>query len=296
MAQRSGDVTRVARSAGMRVSACNPEPHEGTPVEVELVTEPVKVERIDGILFVTLNRPEARNAVNSAVSQALGAALEIADRDPAVRVIVLQAVGSVFCAGADLKALAAGQSLLAPDNPEWGFAGFVNHPVSKPIVCALQGPALGGGMEIALASDLVVASEEATLGLPEVTRGIMASAGGAFRLPAHMPQKIAMEMLLTGRPINARQAESFGLVNQVVTSDLVRVEARRLAERIATNAPLAVQATKRVARQVVNGRVPAEDHAWALNDVEAATLRTSRDAREGAMAFIEKRTPRWSSS
>ena len=263
---------------------------------VQISAEPVKVERVDGIMFVTLNRPEARNAVNSALSQALGGALDEADRDPNVRVILLQATGSTFCAGADLKALAAGKSLLAPDNPEWGFGGFVRHHVDKPIVCALQGPALGGGVEIALASDLVVASEKAFLALPEVARGIMAAAGGAFRLPDQLPRKLAMEMLLTGRPISARRAEAMGLINHVVDAELVESVSYRLAESIAANAPLAVQATKRVARQVVDRRLPAEDGAWALNDAEATALRTTNDAREGAVAFIEKRSPVWSAS
>ena len=265
-------------------------------MEVEFTAEPVKVERVDDIMYVTLNRPEARNAVNSAVSQALGGALDEADRDPRVRVILLQAAGSVFCAGADLKALAAGETLLAPNNPEWGFGGFVRHHVDKPIVCALQGPALGGGVEIALASDLVIAAEGASLGLPEVTRGIMAAAGGAFRLPSQMPRKLAMEMLLTGQPISARRAEALGLVNRVVDAELVESEACRLAESIAANAPLAVQATKRVGRLVVDRRVPAEDDAWALNDAEAAALRMTSDAREGAVAFVEKRTPCWTAS
>lgn len=263
---------------------------------VEVAARPVKIERVDHIMVVSLNRPEARNAVNSALSQALGGALDEADRDPLIRVILLKANGSVFCAGADLKALAAGESLLAPRNPEWGFGGFVRHHVDKPIVCALQGPALGGGVEIALASDLVIASEGASLALPEVTRGIMAAAGGAFRLPSQMPRKLAMEMLLTGQPIGARRAEALGLVNRVVPAELVETEAFRLAEAIAANAPLAVQATKRVSRLVVDRKVPAEDDAWALNDSEATALRTTNDAREGAMAFIEKRSPVWRAS
>lgn len=258
--------------------------------------ETVKIERVDGIMFLSLNRPEARNAVNSALSQALGDALELANGDPEVRVVLLQAVGPVFCAGADLKALAAGETVHAPRNPEWGFGGLVRHHIDKPMICAVEGPALGGGVEIVLASDLVIASEEASFGLPEVTRGIMASAGGAFRLPEHIPRKLAMEMLLTGQPVNAHRAEALGLVNRVVGADLVESEACRLAEALAANAPLAVQATKRVARLVIEGRQSFEDVAWALNDSEAATLRETSDAREGAVAFLEKRSPHWAGS
>lgn len=271
-----------------------PGPGEGTTqVNVECTSEPVTLDVTDGIMFASLNRPEARNAVNSALSQALGEALDEADRDPQVRVVLLRAAGSAFCAGADLKELAAGESILAPRNPEWGFAGFVRHHVCKPIVCAMQGPAMGGGIEIALASDLVIASEKATMGLPEVTRGIMAAAGGAFRLPAQIPRKIAMEMLLTGQPITARRAQSLGLVNHVVRPEALENEALRLAYSIAANAPLAVQATKRVAKHVMNNRTPDEDESWTLSDAEAATLRSTADAREGATAFIEKRAPRW---
>lgn len=265
-------------------------------MELKSATEPVTVEMTDEIMLISLNRPEARNAVNSELSQALGEALESADLDPQVRVVLLRATGTAFCAGADLKAIAAGDSVLAPLNPEWGFAGFVRHPINKPIVCALQGPAMGGGVEIALASDVVVASEKAMLGLPEVTRGIMAAAGGAFRLPTQMPHKLAMEMLLTGQPISAHRAEAIGLLNRVVQHEMLEPEALRMARAIAANAPLAVQATKRVAQRVVNRRIADEDDAWALSDAEAAALRPTADAREGATAFVEKRPPRWTTA
>jgi crotonobetainyl-CoA hydratase len=257
----------------------------------------VLVERRGRVLLLTLNRPEARNAVNLAVTLALGQALDDAERDPGVWAVVITGAGDkAFCAGADLKAVTRGESFY-PDDPErraWGFAGYVSHHISKPTIAAVNGFALGGGTEISLASDLVVAADTATFGLPEVTRGILAGAGGAFRLPAQLPKKVAMELILTGDAITAARALELGLVNRVVPQHAVIDEGVALAERICANAPLAAQAAKRIANGIVDGAVPAEQELWRLSYAESAVLMTSEDAKEGPRAFAEKRAPRWS--
>ena len=162
------------------------------------------VERRGNVMIITINRPEARNAINGAVSTVVGNAIEEAEADPEVRVIVLTGAGDKsFCAGADLKALSRGESLAAPGNEHWGFAGFVQHPVSTPTIAAVNGTALGGGTEIVLTADLVVAAQSASFGLPEVKRGLLAGAAGVFRLPGQIPHRLAMEMILTGDPISA---------------------------------------------------------------------------------------------
>jgi crotonobetainyl-CoA hydratase len=255
---------------------------------------PVLVERDGHVLVVTLNRPQARNAVDGPLTLGLGTALEGAAQDVEIRAVVLTGAGDVsFCAGADLKAIARGESLNPAGTEAWGFAGMVNHPISKPIVAAVNGAAFGGGTEIVLAADLVVAAESATFGLPEVRRGLIAAAGGLVRLPQQLPRKIAMQMILTGEPIDATTALRWGLVNAVVPADQVRASALALAQRIAANAPLAVQASKRVALGIRDGAVPAETAAWEANDEEIVALMSSEDALEGPMAFAEKREPRW---
>ena len=265
--------------------------------ETPTVTTPaptVLVEHRGHVMVVTLNRPEARNAVNAALALGVGNALEEADRDPEIRVVVITGAGDkAFCAGADLKAVARGENIMPPEAEAWGFAGYVRHHIGKPTIAAVRGFALGGGTEIALASDLVVAAEDASFGLPEVKRGIIAGAGGAFRLAAQLPPKVAMELLLTGDPLDAATARDLGLVNRVVPAEKVLDEALALAERIAANAPLAVQASKRIARGITAGRVDAEQAAWDLSHQEARTLMTSQDAQEGPRAFAEKRTPVW---
>lgn len=262
----------------------------------ELIENPVVTERRGNVLIVTINRPQARNAVNAAVHLGIGEALELAEADPEIRVVILTGAGDkAFCAGADLVALSRGERL-APDDPAqaaWGFAGFVQHPISKPIIAAVNGFALGGGTELALASDLVVAAESAQFGLPEVKRGIMAAAGGAFRLAQQMPIKLAMELLLTGEPFSAAKAMDLGLVNRVVPLADLLTEALALAEKIAVNAPLSVQATKRIALQIADGKQPADAEYWQLNAAEMRILMRSEDAREGPRAFAEKRAPIW---
>jgi crotonobetainyl-CoA hydratase len=256
----------------------------------------VLVERDGHVMIVTINRPEARNSVNADVHLGVGLALEEADKDPSVRALILTGAGDqAFCAGADLKAVSRGESL-APDDPEqrtWGFAGYVTHPISKPTIAAVNGFALGGGTELTLASDLAVAAETAMFGLPEVKRGILAAAGGAFRIGAQVPAKVAMEILLTGDPITAQRALELGLVNAVTPGAQVLEAALKLAARITVNAPLSVQASKRIARGIIDGRVASEEAFWALSHKESAVLMRSEDSREGPRAFAEKRPPVW---
>lgn len=261
----------------------------------ETPTEPgALVERRGNVMVITINRPEARNAVNGAVSTAVGDALQAAQDDPDVRVIVLTGSGDKsFCAGADLKAISRGENLFHPEHPEWGFAGYVRHFVDKPTIAAVNGTALGGGTELALASDLVVAEERAKFGLPEVKRGLIAGAGGVFRIVAQLPQKLALELVFTGEPLSSADALKWGLINKVVPDGTVVDAALELAERIAVNAPLAVRASKRVSYGAVDGVVAADEPFWKQTFGEFATLLKTEDAMEGPLAFAQKREPVW---
>lgn len=251
------------------------------------------VERRGHVLLITINRPEARNAINGAVSGAIGAALENADADPEVRAVVLTGAGDKsFSAGADLKAISRGENIFAEGHPDWGFAGIVQHFVSVPLIAAVNGTALGGGTEIVLTADLVVAAERATFGLPEVKRGLLAGAGGVFRLPQQIPRRLAMEMILTGEPITAQQALAAGLINRVVPDGEEVEAALDLSARIADNAPLSVQASKRVAYGASDGGINESD-GWADTAREWSTLMSSADFREGPLAFAQKRKPVW---
>lgn len=254
----------------------------------------VRAELHGHVLLVTINRPEARNAVNTAVALGIGEALDQADEDPDVWVVVLTGAGEAsFCAGQDLKEAAAGVFLDDPRAERWGFAGFVKHAISKPVIAAVNGFALGGGTEIVLASDLAVAVDTASFGLPEVKRGIYAGAGGTFRLGRQIPEKIALEAILTGDPIPAAKAAELGLVNQVVPAGRLLEAAFALADRIMANAPVAVQASKRIARGISAGEVVGERADWERTAAEGKVVITSADAAEGMRAFAEKRAPRW---
>jgi enoyl-CoA hydratase/carnithine racemase len=259
------------------------------------VSEAVLVERDGAVEILTLNRPDALNAIDADVATGLGNALDAADSDPGVRVVVITGAGRAFCAGMDLKAFASGVSVEPAGHPEWGFAGIAEHFVDTPIIAAVNGVAFGGGAEIALASDLVVADEAARFAFPEVTRGLFASAGGLLRLAQQLPQKIALELLLTGRPFSAIEAAEWGLVNRISPAGESLAVAIELARSIAANAPLAVRATKRLSyRTAAISSWEAEgDAAWQLNREEMVGVFTSRDAREGARAFAEKRQPYW---
>ncbi|ORW47541.1 enoyl-CoA hydratase-related protein [Mycobacterium paraense] len=245
-------------------------------------------------MVITINRPEARNAVNAAVSIAVGDALEQAQHDPAVRAVVITGAGDKsFCAGADLKAISRRENLYHPDHGEWGFAGYVHHFIDKPTIAAVNGTALGGGTELALASDLVVADERAKFGLPEVKRGLIAAAGGVFRIMDHLPRKVAMELLVTGEPITASDALKWGLINQVVSEGEVLDAALALAARVTVNAPLSVQASKRIAYGVDDGVIVGDEPGWERTVHEMRSLIRSEDAKEGPLAFAEKREPVW---
>ncbi|WP_369830805.1 enoyl-CoA hydratase-related protein [Mycobacterium sp. 1245805.9] len=245
-------------------------------------------------MVITINRPEARNAVNAAVSIGVGDALEQAQHDAGVRAVVITGAGDKsFCAGADLKAISRRENLYHPEHGEWGFAGYVHHFIDKPTIAAVNGTALGGGTELALASDLVVADERATFGLPEVKRGLIAAAGGVFRIMDQLPRKVAMELLLTGEPITASDALQWGLINQVVSEGSVLDAALALARRVTANAPLSVQASKRIAYGVDDGVIVGDEPGWERTVREMRTLIRSEDAKEGPLAFAEKREPVW---
>lgn len=256
----------------------------------------VLIEYRGNVAVLTINRPTARNAVNSAVTDELGNALEQADQNRDIRAIILTGAGDrSFCAGADLKAIASGEGIhpTDPAQRKWGFAGVVTHRISTPLIAAVNGTALGGGTELVLTADLAVAAERASFGLPEVKRGLIAGAGGAFRIVTALPRKIGMELLLTGRAISAAEAAELGLINRVVPDDELLNAAMSLAEEIAANAPLAVQASKRLAQGIVDGDVPGETADWAANANEIITVFSSKDAMEGPRAFAEKRAPVW---
>ncbi|OBB94391.1 enoyl-CoA hydratase [Mycobacterium sp. 852002-30065_SCH5024008] len=245
-------------------------------------------------MVITINRPEARNAVNGAVSIGVGDALDAAQHDPEVRAVVITGAGDKsFCAGADLKAISRRENLYHPEHGEWGFAGYVRHFIDKPTIAAVNGTALGGGTELALASDLVVADERAKFGLPEVKRGLIAAAGGVFRIVQQLPRKVGMELLLTGEPIAASDAFEWGLINQVVEEGTVLEAALALAARVTVNAPLSVQASKRIAYGVDDGVVTDEEAGWQRTMKEMGVLLRSEDAKEGPLAFAEKREPVW---
>jgi len=256
----------------------------------------VLTERQGHILTITINRPEARNAVNAAVHVGIGTALDEAEADPDIRVVIITGAGDkAFCAGADLVALSRGGALAPDDKAQqaWGFGGFAAHPISKPVIGAVNGFAFGGGCELALMCDLIVAAENAQFGLPEVKVGLFAAAGGAFRIVKQLPPKLAMEHLLTGDPFDAATALRYGFANRVVPLADLMPTAIALAEKIAGNAPLSVQASKRVALRMQDGQIAGDDAHWADNSRERRALMASEDAREGPRAFAEKRKPVW---
>jgi len=266
----------------------------GATLAPEPTTEPAALaERRGHIGILTLNRPAAMNAVNAALSIAAGDALADLAADPEIRVIVIAGAGRAFCAGADLKEFAAGRSVYDPDHLERGFAGIVRQFVDKPLIAAVHGFALGGGTEIMLACDLAVVGESTRFGLPEVTRGLVAGAGGLLRLHRQVPPKVAAEMVYTGAPIDAATALSWGLVNRVLPDDQVLSGALELAEVVAANAPLALRTSKRVIAGSGGAGSDWGEAAWEMNNAEFTAIRASADAREGATAFAERRRARW---
>lgn len=254
---------------------------------------PATLHRVGHVAVITLNRPRAMNAINAEMSLAVEEAINELVDDPELRVGVLTGAGRAFCAGADLKEVAAGRPLIAREQRERGFGGFMKDFIDKPLIAAVNGFALGGGTELVLACDLAVMSESATLGLPEVKRGIIAAGGGLIRLPRRVPLAIALEAALTGEPISAEAALHWGLVNRVVAQDKVLDAALELAEKVAANAPVAVRASKRVIHQGLSMGSDWEPEVWKLSDALARDVMKSADAKEGPRAFAEKRNPRW---
>ena len=247
----------------------------------------VEVEHVDGLVIVTINRPEARNAVNRAVSYGVCAALDELDARPDLRVGILTGAGGNFCAGMDLKAFLKGEITRVEGR---GILGIAQTPPKKPLIAAVEGYALAGGFESMLACDLVVAARDAKFGIPEVKRGLAAAAGGLLRLPRLIPQRIAMEAALTGDLFSAERLYQYGLINALVEPGQALEEAKKLARRIMANAPLAVAASKRV---IIEQRDWPLAEMFARQEAITGHLLKSADAREGATAFAEKRAAVW---
>jgi enoyl-CoA hydratase len=248
---------------------------------------PVLTQVDDGVAVITINRPEARNAVNGAVARGLAAAVDELDSRGDVRVLVLTGAGGTFCAGMDLKGFLAGD---APSVPGRGFGGIVERPPAKPLIAAVEGYALAGGFELVLACDLVVASEGARFGLPEVRRGLAAAAGGLLRLPQRIPYYLAMEIALTGEHYPAARLHAAGLVGQLVPDGEALAAAIALARRVALGAPLSLAATKQVVARAADW---PSDEDFARQQELIGPVFASADAREGALAFAEKRPSAW---
>lgn len=249
---------------------------------------PVRFEvREPGVAVITIDRPEARNAVNPEVAAGIAAAVDRLDGDRDLPVGVLTGAGGTFCAGLDLKAFLRGES---PSLPGRGFAGIVERPPRTPVIAAVEGYALAGGFEVALACDLIVAAEDARFGLPEVRRGLVAAAGGLIRLPRRIPYHLAMEFALSGEPVTAARGYELGLVNRVVAAGNALDAAVELAAAIGRNGPMALAASKEIVAGALD-RTEADAFTWQ-RDISGPVFR-SADAKEGARAFAEKRAPVW---
>lgn len=248
---------------------------------------PVLTEVIDGVLVVTINRPEARNAINTEAAVAIGQAMDRLDTDPSLVSGIVTGGGGTFCAGMDLKAFLAGER---PSVPGRGFAGIVEQPPVKPVIAAIEGYAIAGGFEIALACDMIVAAEDARFGLPEVKRGLVAAGGGLMRLQQRVPYHLAMEWALSGELIEASRAYEVSLLNRLTPPGGALDAALELARGIAANGPLAVAATKRI---VIEAPSWSRTEMFTRQRQISEPVRASADAREGATAFKEKRPPNW---
>jgi enoyl-CoA hydratase len=248
---------------------------------------PVLTERRERVLVITINRPDQRNAVNAAVAGGIAAALDELDAGDELSVGVLTGAGKGFCAGMDLKAFVAGERPWAGDR---GFAGITQRSADKPLIAAIEGFAVAGGLEVALACDLMVAARGAKLGVPEVKRSLVAAGGALLRLPRVLPRNVATEMAFTGEPIEAERAYELGMVNRLAEPGQALSTALELAEQIAAGGPLALAATKRILRESPDW----PDSEFFQRQAEiAAPVMDSQDAREGARAFAEKRPPVW---
>jgi enoyl-CoA hydratase len=241
----------------------------------------------DGILVVTLNRPESRNAANKALAEGVVAAMDELDSNDELRVAILTGAGGTFCSGMDLKAFVTGET---PHIPGRGFAGLTESSPSKPLIAAVEGYALAGGLELAISCDLIVAAENAKFGVPEVKRGLAAAAGGLVKLPRQIPSRVAMELALTGDFISAQRAYELGLINAVVPAGTALDAAKELAAKIAANGPLAVAKSKQVVMEQSDW---SQGEMFSKQSDIVMPVFTSEDAIEGATAFAEKRAPNW---
>mgnify|MGYP001997692069 FL=1 len=250
------------------------------------MSEEVLTSEEDGILVVTINRPEAKNAMTKAAAEGIAAAMDRLDSDDNLRVGILTGAGGTFCSGMDLKGFLRGES---PSIEGRGFGGIVQKPPEKPLIAAVEGYALAGGLELMIACDLVVASTGAKFGIPEVKRGLIAAAGGVMMLPDQIPERIAMELALTGDFIDAARAYGLGLINRITDGEALAA-AKELAASIVANGPLAVRVSKQVIKQ---SRGWPMDERYTRQTQLIAPVFISEDAREGAAAFAEKRAPNW---
>lgn len=247
----------------------------------------VLTEASNGVLTITINRPKAKNAVNKQVAEGMAAALDQLDQDDSLRVGVITGAGGTFCAGMDLKAFVSGETPFIKDR---GFAGLTEKAPEKPLIAAVEGYALAGGCEIAIACDLIIAAEDAKFGIPEVKRGLVAAAGGLMRLPEQIPPRVAMELALTGEFLGADRAAALGLINSTCESGGAVAAAHNLAARIAANGPLAVKVSKQIIRA---SRDWTSAEMFGRQQEMVDPVFKSEDAIEGATAFAEKRAPNW---
>jgi enoyl-CoA hydratase/carnithine racemase len=247
----------------------------------------VLTERRDRVLVITLNRPAQRNAINAALAEGMHQALTMLDAEDDLSVGVITGAGKGFCSGMDLKAFVAGESPYVADR---GFAGITQRPADKPLIAAIEGFAVAGGLEVALSCDLIVAARGARLGIPEVKRSLIAAGGGLLRLPRVLPRNVAMELVLTGDPIQAERGYELGLVNRLAEPGGALDAAVELAGSIAQNGPLALAASKRILTESVDW--PDAEFFMRQREITRPVME-SDDAREGATAFAEKRAPVW---
>jgi enoyl-CoA hydratase/carnithine racemase len=251
------------------------------------MSDEVLVDVADGIMTVTLNRTEAKNAANKALAEGVAAAMDELDSNDDIVVAILTGAGNTFCAGMDLKAFVSGET---PQIEGRGFAGLTERGPRKPLIAAVEGYALAGGLELAISCDLIVTADNAKFGIPETKRGLAAAAGGLMKLPRQIPPRIAMELALTGEFIGADRASELGLVNQVVPAGTALDAAKELAAKIAANGPLAVAVSKQV---ILESSDWTAENMWQKQGDLVMPVFVSEDAIEGATAFAEKRAPNW---
>ncbi|MDE0951647.1 MAG: crotonase/enoyl-CoA hydratase family protein [Halioglobus sp.] len=251
------------------------------------MADEVLVDITDGIMTVTLNRPKAKNAANKALAEGVAAALDKLDSDDDICVAIITGAGGTFCSGMDLKAFVTGE---VPFVEGRGFAGLTERSPRKPLIAAVEGYALAGGLEMAISCDLIVTADNAKFGIPEVKRGLAAAAGGLMKLPRQIPSRIAMELALTGDFISAQRAYELGLVNEIVPAGTALEAAKALAARIVANGPLAVAISKQV---VLESAEWSAEEMWTKQNEITTPVFSSEDAIEGSVAFAEKRAPNW---